>query len=310
MGSRGRPGHAADGPGPLLRTSGSSGATCRRSRPSPISSRSSGRCSSRSWGRGRLGGTSRGGGALIVGGAILASRGMWMAGTTVVPLRVRARLACHRPERVYIAAQPSLGAPSWLRPPQKQDRAMNDTESLFSVLRRTADPEIVAAIEELVAKGTDRDLNRINALAFAAKHGFEVDDVIAAFLHAARLGIFEMAWNVLCPGCGGVLGAAPASRASTRTSTPAGSAPPATSRPSTKWSRSPSRSARASGASPPTIRTPCRRSEYFRQIFWGSGNDLPGEYRARPFERDRPSTCSNCRRARRRCSPCCCPKAR
>src|SRR6186713_1751681 len=85
---------------------------------------------------------------------------------------------------------------------------MNESESLFSVLRRTAVPEVVAAIEELVAKGIDRDLSRINLIAFASKHGFRPDDVIAAFLHAARLGIFEMAWNVLCPGCGGVLGEA------------------------------------------------------------------------------------------------------
>ena len=26
-----------------------------------------------------------------------------------------------------------------------------------------------------------------------------------AFLHAARLGIFDMSWNILCPACGGVL---------------------------------------------------------------------------------------------------------
>src|SRR5215813_8972540 len=82
---------------------------------------------------------------------------------------------------------------------------MSEAESLFSVLRRTADPAVVAAIEELVRSGKDRELNRINVLAFATKHGFKTDDVIAAFLHAARLGIFEMAWNVLCPGCGGVL---------------------------------------------------------------------------------------------------------
>ena len=31
--------------------------------------------------------------------------------------------------------------------------------------------------------------------------------MIAAFLHAARIGLFEMSWNVLCPGCGGVLDA-------------------------------------------------------------------------------------------------------
>jgi hypothetical protein len=26
-------------------------------------------------------------------------------------------------------------------------------------------------------------------------------------LHAARLGLFDLSWNVLCPGCGGLLGA-------------------------------------------------------------------------------------------------------
>jgi class 3 adenylate cyclase len=31
--------------------------------------------------------------------------------------------------------------------------------------------------------------------------------VIAGFLHASRLGLFDLTWNVLCPGCGGVLDA-------------------------------------------------------------------------------------------------------
>ena len=38
-----------------------------------------------------------------------------------------------------------------------------------------------------------------------SKRGLDEERVIAAFLHAARLGLFEMSWNVLCPGCGGVL---------------------------------------------------------------------------------------------------------
>lgn len=54
-------------------------------------------------------------------------------------------------------------------------------------------------------RGSDRDLNRINALAFADAHGLDQEKTIAAFLHAARIGVFEMTWNVLCPGCGGVL---------------------------------------------------------------------------------------------------------
>ena len=31
------------------------------------------------------------------------------------------------------------------------------------------------------------------------------EHVISAFLHGARLAIFELQWNVLCPGCGGML---------------------------------------------------------------------------------------------------------
>ena len=51
----------------------------------------------------------------------------------------------------------------------------------------------------------DHQLCRINPLAFAARHGLDEEQSIAAFLHGSRIGMFDMAWNVLCPGCGGVL---------------------------------------------------------------------------------------------------------
>ena len=82
---------------------------------------------------------------------------------------------------------------------------MSETDALFAALRQAADPQVVDCIEYLIAHGSDRDLNRINTLAFAAAHSFDEEKVIATFLHAARIGTFEMAWNVLCPGCGGVL---------------------------------------------------------------------------------------------------------
>ena len=84
---------------------------------------------------------------------------------------------------------------------------MSESEALFSVLRQSADPKVVAAIEQLVRDGPDRALSRVNALAFADKENLDVERVIAAFLHAARLGIFDLSWNVLCPGCSGVLDA-------------------------------------------------------------------------------------------------------
>jgi class 3 adenylate cyclase len=80
-----------------------------------------------------------------------------------------------------------------------------ETGTLFYALGQSAEPKTVSAIRRLVLDGTDRELCRINALAFAAKHELDEDDVIAAFLHGARLGIFDMSWNILCPACGGVL---------------------------------------------------------------------------------------------------------
>lgn len=82
---------------------------------------------------------------------------------------------------------------------------MSASEARFAVLRQSADPTVVAAIEQLVARGTDAALNRINVLAFAHQQGLDEEAAIAAFLHAARLGLFDLSWNVLCPGCGGVL---------------------------------------------------------------------------------------------------------
>ena len=85
--------------------------------------------------------------------------------------------------------------------------AVSEIEALFSVLRQSANADCVAAFELAVKDAPDRDLCRVNALDFAAKHKLDEEKTIAAFLHAARLGIFELSWNVLCPACGGVLDA-------------------------------------------------------------------------------------------------------
>jgi class 3 adenylate cyclase len=85
----------------------------------------------------------------------------------------------------------------------------SETRPLFAALRQAADPEVADAIECLVAEAPDRELCRVNALHFAAKRHLDQERVIAAFLHAAWLGIFELSWNVFCPGCGGVLDASP-----------------------------------------------------------------------------------------------------
>src|ERR1700723_424672 len=84
---------------------------------------------------------------------------------------------------------------------------MSELEAQFSVLRKTADPAVADAIAHLIESGEDHELNRINVLDFSRQHGFDEEQVISGFLHASRLGLFDLTWNVLCPGCSGVLDA-------------------------------------------------------------------------------------------------------
>ncbi len=82
---------------------------------------------------------------------------------------------------------------------------MADTQALFGLLGQTADPAVVEALKTSVETGPDRFLNRINPLAYAQAHGLDEEETIAGLVHGARLGLFDMSWNMLCPGCGGVL---------------------------------------------------------------------------------------------------------
>src|SRR5450631_350466 len=84
---------------------------------------------------------------------------------------------------------------------------MSDAQAQFSALKQTADPAVADAIQLLIEQGEDHELNRINLLEFSARTGLDEERVISGFLHASRLGLFDLTWNVLCPGCSGVLDA-------------------------------------------------------------------------------------------------------
>ena len=152
---------------------------------------------------------------------------------------------------------------------------MNDTQTLFGALRNSADPEVFAAIETLVRDGEDRQLCRINVLAFAARHGFNEEKVISAFLHAARLGLFEMNWNVLCPGCGGVLDSSLQLKSVHKEAYDCALCskayePTLDEMVEVAFTVTP-RVRRIAAHDPHTLPL----LEYFRQTFWGTGIDLP-----------------------------------
>ena len=153
--------------------------------------------------------------------------------------------------------------------------------SLVAALRQSADPKAVDEIEQLIEHGDDRDLNRINVLAFAAKHGLNTQEVIAAFLKAAQLGLFEMSWNVLCPSCGGVLDASDALKAVDRDRyhcafCAAGYEPTLDDIVEVTFTVSPR--VRRIAAHAPDELSP---TEFYRQMFWSSGVDLPENLEAR-----------------------------
>jgi class 3 adenylate cyclase len=154
---------------------------------------------------------------------------------------------------------------------------MDEAQGLFGVLRQSAQPAVVDAIERLVRDAPDRKLGRINALAFAAAHGLPEEAAIAGFLHATRLGLFELSWNVLCPGCGGVLGANTSLKTVqaeeyTCALCAAGYEPTLDEMVEVTFTVSP-RVRRIAAHNPHELSPP----EYFRQIYWGSGVDLPEE---------------------------------
>ena len=123
----------------------------------------------------------------------------------------------------------------------------------------------------------DQQLSRVNVLDFAAKTGIDEERAIAAFLHAARLGLFELSWNVLCPSCGGVLDASTTLKSVNKAEyhcawCAAGYA--LTLDEIVEVTFTVSRRVRRIAAHDPNE---LPFAEYFRQIFWSSAIDLPDD---------------------------------
>jgi class 3 adenylate cyclase len=154
---------------------------------------------------------------------------------------------------------------------------MSDAQPLFAMLRQSAQPRVADALERLVREAPDRKLSRINALAFAASEQLDEEQTISAFLQASRLGLFEMSWNVLCPGCGGVLDANTSlktvqSDEYTCALCAAGYEPTLDEMVEVTFTVTP-RVRHIEAHNPHQLPA----VEYFRQVYWGSGVDLPDD---------------------------------
>ncbi|MHB2166542.1 DUF5939 domain-containing protein [Alsobacter sp. R-9] len=154
---------------------------------------------------------------------------------------------------------------------------MSTASPLLAVLRQSTAEPVVAALEDLVRDGSDAELNRINALAFATNRGLPEEAVIGGFLHAARAGLFDLSWNMLCPGCGGVLHSGETLRTLDHGSyhcalCAAGYEPTLDEMVEVTFTVNP-RVRRIAAHDPHRL----PMWDYMRQVFWSSGNDIPSD---------------------------------
>src|SRR5690349_14507652 len=154
---------------------------------------------------------------------------------------------------------------------------MSETQALVAALRQAADVDVVDALEQLVAHGSEQALCRINAIDLAHSASLDEERTIAGLLHATRLGLFDLLWNILCPSCGGVLDTnstlktviLPEYRCAFCA---AGYEPVLDEIVEVTFTVNP-RLRRIAAHDPGTL--PLR--DYYRQIFWSSGIDLPDD---------------------------------
>jgi class 3 adenylate cyclase len=152
---------------------------------------------------------------------------------------------------------------------------MSETEALFAALRQAADPDVVEALEQLVLHAPDHALCRINTLDFAGHAKLDEERVIAGLLHATRLGLFDLLWNILCPSCGGVINTNATLKTVTRPEyrcafCAAGYEPILDEVVEVTFTVNP-RLREIAAHHPETLPL----LDYYRQIFWSSGIDLP-----------------------------------
>jgi len=154
---------------------------------------------------------------------------------------------------------------------------MSETETLFAALRQSADHHVVDMLERMVRDAPDHALNRMNALDLARREGLDEERVIAALLNGVGLGMLEMTWSVMCPSCAGVLSANKSLKTLDRTQykcafCAAGYETTLDNLVEVTFTISP-RLRKIAAHNPDELSA----AEYYRQVFWSSAIDLPGD---------------------------------
>jgi len=67
---------------------------------------------------------------------------------------------------------------------------------------RNWSPRVVSKLENSIRTVNDEELFRVSPLAWAEQKSVDKYEAVDLFLHAAKVGLFYMEWDVICPCCG------------------------------------------------------------------------------------------------------------
>ena len=62
-------------------------------------------------------------------------------------------------------------------------------------------PHILSGLERFIRTAGDYDLYRVNPIQYATATGLSEAEGIELFVHAAKVGLFEMQWLLICAYC-------------------------------------------------------------------------------------------------------------
>ncbi len=66
-------------------------------------------------------------------------------------------------------------------------------------------PRVISKLEALIRASDEYSLFRISPLQFAQERGLTENEAMDLFLYAAKIGLFEMDWHLICPVCAHVV---------------------------------------------------------------------------------------------------------
>jgi adenylate cyclase len=127
--------------------------------------------------------------------ANVAGRVLWRLGAGIVDDTLT---YCDR----YLARKENGKADPTPIPSAKPDVDTAHLDRLIELLAKApVDQQLIALLRERIIEGSDDQVVGIKPFALADVWGVERMDVLSLFLHATRIGLFELRWELMCPNC-------------------------------------------------------------------------------------------------------------